>query len=78
MRAAGEGLDFQGEPLIREESMELDVPADGRPDAAGNQGQAEEQENSPSTDQQTQEAEVRFICSLKISIYVAHCVSHYS
>lgn len=59
--------------------MELDVPADGRPDAPGNQGQAEEeQENSPSTDQQTQEAEVRFICRLNIQIYMARCVSRYS
>lgn len=62
MYAAGEGLEYQGEPLIREESVELDVSADGRPDAAGNQGQAEEEkENSPSTEQQTQESEVCLI-----------------
>ena len=57
--AAGEGLDFAGEPLIREESVEADVSGDGSPDAAGNQGQAEEEkEKSSSTDQQTQESEV--------------------
>lgn len=62
MYAAGEGLEYQGEPLIREESVELDVSADGRPDVAGNQGQVEEEkENSPSTDQQTQESEVCLI-----------------
>lgn len=62
MYAAGEGLEYQGEPLIREESVELDVSADGRPDVAGNQGQAEEEkENSPSTEQQTQESEVCLI-----------------
>ncbi|KAM6950678.1 cGMP-inhibited 3',5'-cyclic phosphodiesterase 3B isoform 3-T3 [Lycodopsis pacificus] len=50
-RSAGEGLDFTGEPLIREESVEADVSGDGRPDAAG-----EEKEKSSSTDQQTQES----------------------
>ena len=55
----GEGLEFQGEPLIREESVELDVSADGKPDVSGNQGQAEEKtESGPSTEQQTQESEV--------------------
>lgn len=59
MYAAGEGLEYGGEPLIREESVEVDVSGDGRPDVAGNQGQAEkEKEKSPSTDQQTQESEV--------------------
>lgn len=40
--------------------MEVDVSEDRRPDAAGNQGQAEkeEKEKSPGTDQQTQESEV--------------------
>lgn len=57
--AAGEGVEFTGEPLIREESVEVDVSMDGRPDDAGNQGQAEDdKEKSPSTDQQTQESEV--------------------
>lgn len=59
MCAAGEGLDLTGEPLIREESVEAEASGDGRPDAAGKQGQAEEEkEKSPSTDQQTQESEV--------------------
>ncbi|KAI3377140.1 hypothetical protein L3Q82_000332 [Scortum barcoo] len=57
-RSGGEGLDFTGEPLIREESVEVEASVDGRPDDAGNQGQAEkEKEKSPSTDQQTQESE---------------------
>ncbi|KAM7406078.1 hypothetical protein PAMP_000480 [Pampus punctatissimus] len=54
--AAGEGLEFPGEPLIREESVEVDLS--GESDIAGNQGQAEEEkEKSPWTDQQTQELE---------------------
>lgn len=64
MHEAGEGLDFQGEPLIREESMELEAgAADRRQDAAGNLVQTEEEEEkeSPSTEQQTQEAEVCLI-----------------
>ncbi|XP_036951556.1 cGMP-inhibited 3',5'-cyclic phosphodiesterase B isoform X3 [Acanthopagrus latus] len=58
-RSAGEGLDYTGEALIREESVEVDVSEDRRPDAAGNQGQTEEEEKekSPGTDQQTQESE---------------------
>lgn len=58
--SAGEGLDYTGEALIREESVEVDVSEDRRPDAAGNQGQTEEEEKekSPGTDQQTQESEV--------------------
>uniref|UniRef100_A0A8C4NPZ8 Phosphodiesterase n=1 Tax=Dicentrarchus labrax TaxID=13489 RepID=A0A8C4NPZ8_DICLA len=58
-RSAGEGLEYAGEPLIREESLEVDVSGNGRPDVAGNQGQEEEKEKekSPSTDQQTQESE---------------------
>lgn len=59
---AGEGLDFQGEPLIREESMEMEASSDRRQDAAGKLDQTEEEEEeeeeSPSTEQQTQEAEV--------------------
>lgn len=63
MFAAGEALEFTGEPLIREESVEVDVSGDGRPDVAGNQVQAEEEkEKKSSTDQQTQESEV---CSVK-------------
>ncbi|XP_030269657.1 cGMP-inhibited 3',5'-cyclic phosphodiesterase B isoform X3 [Sparus aurata] len=58
-RSAGEGLEYTGEPLIREESVEVDVSEDRRPDAAGNQGQTEEEEKekSPGTDQQTRESE---------------------
>ncbi|XP_029984662.1 cGMP-inhibited 3',5'-cyclic phosphodiesterase B isoform X1 [Sphaeramia orbicularis] len=57
-RSAGEGLDFTGEPLIREESVEADGSADGRPDVAGSSGLTEEEkEKSLSTDQQTQETE---------------------
>ncbi|XP_049453078.1 cGMP-inhibited 3',5'-cyclic phosphodiesterase B isoform X1 [Epinephelus fuscoguttatus] len=57
-RSAGEALEFTGEPLIREESVEVDVSGDGRPDVAGNQVQAEEEkEKKSSTDQQTQESE---------------------
>ncbi|KAF3686481.1 cGMP-inhibited 3',5'-cyclic phosphodiesterase B [Channa argus] len=36
-----EVLEFTGEPLIREESVEVDVSGDGSPDVAGNQGQDE-------------------------------------
>ncbi|XP_029984670.1 cGMP-inhibited 3',5'-cyclic phosphodiesterase B isoform X2 [Sphaeramia orbicularis] len=57
-RRSGEGLDFTGEPLIREESVEADGSADGRPDVAGSSGLTEEEkEKSLSTDQQTQETE---------------------
>ncbi|XP_071371930.1 cGMP-inhibited 3',5'-cyclic phosphodiesterase 3B isoform X1 [Centroberyx affinis] len=57
-RSAGEGLDFMGEPLIREESVEVEVSGERRPDVAGSQGQAEEEEDkSPGKDQQTQESE---------------------
>ncbi|XP_063736796.1 cGMP-inhibited 3',5'-cyclic phosphodiesterase 3B isoform X1 [Eleginops maclovinus] len=55
-RSAGEGLDFTGESLIREESVEVDVSGDGSPDGAGNTGQTEE-EKEKSTDHQTQESE---------------------
>lgn len=59
---AAEGIEFTGEPLIREESTEMDPSGDGRPDAGGTQGLAEEEkEKSRSTDQQTQESEVGLI-----------------
>ncbi|XP_068177643.1 cGMP-inhibited 3',5'-cyclic phosphodiesterase 3B [Antennarius striatus] len=53
-RSAGEGLEFPGEPLIREEGLEVDAPVDGRPEAAGLPGASEEEQSS---DQQTQESE---------------------
>lgn len=52
---AGEGLDFPGEPLIREESVEVDLS--GESDVPGNEGQTGE-EKSSSTDQQNQESGV--------------------
>nr|XP_040015833.1 cGMP-inhibited 3',5'-cyclic phosphodiesterase B [Gasterosteus aculeatus aculeatus] len=53
-RSAAEGLDFTGEPLIREESLEGDASVD----VAENQRPAEEEkEKSCSTDQRTQESE---------------------
>ncbi|XP_076011952.1 cGMP-inhibited 3',5'-cyclic phosphodiesterase 3B [Genypterus blacodes] len=55
-RSAAEGLEFTGEPLIREESVEADVSGERRPDAGGQQAE-EEEEKSSSTDQQTQESE---------------------
>lgn len=62
MHEVGEGLEFQEESLIREESVELDVPTEEMPDNAGYQVQAEEEkENSLSTDQQTQDSEVCLI-----------------
>lgn len=61
MPAAGEGLEHHGDSLIKEESVELDLSADGGPDVAGDPGQAaeEEEESSSSFEQQTQESEVR-------------------
>lgn len=60
MPAAGEGPEHHGDSLIKEESAELDLSADGRPDVAGDAGQAEEEEeNSSILEQQTQESEVR-------------------
>ncbi|KAL3993025.1 hepatoma-derived growth factor [Sarotherodon galilaeus] len=59
-RSAGEGPEFIGEPLIREESSEMDVSEDGSPDDGGDQRLTEEEkekEKSTSTDQQTQESE---------------------
>lgn len=64
---AGEGLEFTGEPLIREESVEADVPGDGRPDVAGNPAE-EDKERNPCTDQQTQESEVCLIRELLLTI----------
>lgn len=65
MHEVGEGLECQEESLIREESVELDVPAEEMPDNAGYQVQAEEEkENSLSTDQQTQDSEVCLIWML--------------
>lgn len=65
MYEAGEGLDFQGEPLIREESIEMEAAADRRQDAAGDlvQTEEEEEEEGPSIEQQTQGAEVCLIFS---------------
>ncbi|XP_028999532.1 cGMP-inhibited 3',5'-cyclic phosphodiesterase 3B isoform X2 [Betta splendens] len=54
-RRSVEGLEFTGEPLIREESVEVGVCGDGRTDDAGNQGQVDEKERS--ADQPTQETE---------------------
>lgn len=55
---AGEGSEFMGEALIREESVEAESMGDRSPDA-GSWGQTDEEEQSPTTDQQTQETEVR-------------------
>ncbi|XP_061607014.1 cGMP-inhibited 3',5'-cyclic phosphodiesterase 3B isoform X1 [Phyllopteryx taeniolatus] len=52
-RSAGEGPEFQGEPFIREESVEVDLP--GESASTGKQGHTEE-EQSPSTEKQTQES----------------------
>ncbi|XP_011487733.1 cGMP-inhibited 3',5'-cyclic phosphodiesterase B isoform X1 [Oryzias latipes] len=56
-RRSGEGLDFSGEPVIREESSELDVSSDGRQEAGRNQGLTEEEEESSSTEQSTPKSE---------------------
>lgn len=64
---AGEGLEFTGGPLIREESVEVDVSGDGRPDVAGNQAEEDKEKNS-CTDQQTQESEVCLIRELLLTI----------
>lgn len=47
-----------GEALIREESVEPESTGDRSPDA-GSRGQTDEEEQSPTADQQTQETEVR-------------------
>uniref|UniRef100_A0A8C5HYL9 Phosphodiesterase n=1 Tax=Gouania willdenowi TaxID=441366 RepID=A0A8C5HYL9_GOUWI len=59
-RRSGEMLDFPGEPLIREESVEADVAGHGRPDRGGGsdgQGGQEVKEKSQISDQHTQESE---------------------
>ncbi|XP_054588015.1 cGMP-inhibited 3',5'-cyclic phosphodiesterase 3B isoform X2 [Nothobranchius furzeri] len=54
-RRSVEGLEFSGEPLIREE---VECSGDGKPDTGGDEGLAEEEkESSPSTEQQTQKQE---------------------
>lgn len=66
---AGEGPEFIGEPLIREESSEMDVSEDGSPDDGGDQRLTEEEkEKSMSTDQQTQESEVSLIRGLLLTV----------
>lgn len=66
---AGEGPEFIGEPLIREESSEMDVSEDGSPDDGGEQRLTEEEkEKSMSTDQQTQESEVSLIRGLLLTV----------
>lgn len=66
---AGEGPEFIGEPLIREESSEMDVSEDGCPDDGGDQRLTEEEkEKSTSTDQQTQESEVSLIRGLLLTV----------
>jgi len=63
----GEGPDFTGGPLIREESPEVEASGDGRPDARVDQGlAAEETEKSTSTDQQTQKSEVCLIREIQL------------
>ncbi|KAF7666067.1 hypothetical protein LDENG_00121210 [Lucifuga dentata] len=52
-RSAAEGLEFTGEPLIREESVEVDVSGERRPDIGGKQAEQEEKSSA----QQTQESE---------------------
>lgn len=64
---AGEGPEFIGEPLIREESSEMDVSEDGSPDDGGDQ-RLTEKEKSTSTDQQTQESEVSLIRGLLLTV----------
>ncbi|XP_077374454.1 cGMP-inhibited 3',5'-cyclic phosphodiesterase 3B [Festucalex cinctus] len=54
-RRSGEGPDFLGEPLIREESVEVDLP--GEIESTEKQSHAEEEQN-PSTEKQTQELRV--------------------
>ncbi|XP_056134335.1 cGMP-inhibited 3',5'-cyclic phosphodiesterase 3B [Lampris incognitus] len=60
-RCSGEGMEFMGEPLIREESAEVDPSREKRAEVSGNQGQVEEEQaeekSSPSKEPQTQESE---------------------
>ncbi|XP_068607893.1 cGMP-inhibited 3',5'-cyclic phosphodiesterase 3B [Brachionichthys hirsutus] len=51
-RSAGEGLEFPGEPLIREESVAVDAPVEGGQDAAGNPGPAMEEQAQESEGEQ--------------------------
>uniref|UniRef100_A0A8C7DBW0 Phosphodiesterase n=1 Tax=Oncorhynchus kisutch TaxID=8019 RepID=A0A8C7DBW0_ONCKI len=53
-----EGSEFMGEALIREESVEAESMEDRSPDA-GSQGQTDKEDQSSTTEQQTQETEVR-------------------
>lgn len=61
-------MEFSGEPLIREESVEAEASGDGRPDAAGNLAEDEEKKSS-STDQQTQESAVCLITCYDMIVY---------
>ncbi|XP_075878277.1 cGMP-inhibited 3',5'-cyclic phosphodiesterase 3B isoform X2 [Nelusetta ayraudi] len=64
-RRSAEGLEPHAESLIKEESVEADPSADGRPSVGGDPGKArqgeeeeeQEEENSSSSEQQTQESE---------------------
>ncbi|CAB1339269.1 unnamed protein product, partial [Coregonus sp. 'balchen'] len=56
-RRSGEGSEFMGEALIREESVEAESTGDRSPDA-GSRGQTDEEEQSPTTEQQTQETAI--------------------
>ncbi|XP_042186930.1 cGMP-inhibited 3',5'-cyclic phosphodiesterase B isoform X1 [Oncorhynchus tshawytscha] len=58
-RSAGEGSEFMGEALIREESVEAESMEDRSPDA-GSQGQTDKEDQSATTEQQTQETEGEF------------------
>ncbi|XP_038825179.1 cGMP-inhibited 3',5'-cyclic phosphodiesterase B-like isoform X3 [Salvelinus namaycush] len=58
-RSAGEGSEFMGEALIREESVEAESTGDRSPDA-GSRCQTDKEEQSPTTEQQTQETEGEF------------------
>ncbi|CDQ78478.1 unnamed protein product [Oncorhynchus mykiss] len=59
-RSAGEGSEFMGEALIREESVEAESMEDRSPDA-GSRGQTDKEKQSATTEQQTQETEGEFI-----------------
>ena len=76
LHCAGCDPEFGGEPLIREESLEVDTSGDGRPDVAGNQGQTDQKAKSPSTDQQTQESEVCFIRQLLLTRWPSNAAQH--
>ncbi|KAJ0056653.1 hypothetical protein NL108_010613, partial [Boleophthalmus pectinirostris] len=55
-RSGCDGVEFTGEPLIREESVEAEACADSRTDVAGS-SVLEEEERESSSEQQTQETE---------------------